>query len=175
MCYGWDIIAALRLLQNEPVKALLVGDGTGRSILENLAREAGVSDRVIFTGQIPYDDLLEYLAAMDVCVSTQSNDLVGKVRTTGKLPLYLACGKFVIATDVGEASRVLPDVGCLLPYEGIRDDQHPARLAAQLKQLLADPQRLQIGSQARQIAKQEFDYQVLAQRIERVCQELVHC
>jgi glycosyltransferase involved in cell wall biosynthesis len=173
MCYGWDIIAALRLLPNYPVKALLVGEGNGRAILENLAQEFGVADRVVFTGQIPYGDLPEYLAAMDVCVSTQSNNLVGQVRTTGKLPLYLAYGKYVIATDVGEASRVLPGVGCLLPYEGIRDDQHPARLAVQLKRLLAKPERLQVNASARQIAKAEFDYQILAQRIERVCRELV--
>lgn len=175
MCYGWDIIAALKLLPDQAVKALLVGDGNGRSILEKQAREFGVADRVIFTGQIPYDRLPEYLSAMDVCISTQSNNLVGWVRTTGKLPLYLACGKYVIATDVGEASRVLPGVGCLLPYTGIRDDQHPARLAAHLRKLLAEPERLKIASQARQIAKEEFNYQILAKQIEKICQEAVDC
>lgn len=175
MCYGWDIIAALKLLTDQSVKALLVGDGNGRSILEKQAQAFGVADRVIFTGQVSYDRLPEYLSAMDVCISTQSNNLVGWVRTTGKLPLYLACGKYVIATDVGEASRVLPGVGCLLPYQGIRDDHHPARLAAHLSQLLAEPARLQIDSKARQIARAEFDYQILAKRIEKVCQELVDC
>lgn len=174
ICYGWDVIEALKLLEEQPVKALLVGDGKGRSILEQRARELGVADRVVFTGQIPYEALPEYLAAMDVCVSTQSNDLVGWVRTTGKLPLYLAYGKYVIATNVGEASLVLPDVGYLLPYEGIRDDKHPARLAAHLRILLAEPDRLQINSRAKQVAKEHFDYHVLAQRIERVCQELVY-
>ena len=41
--------------------------------------------------------MLRHLSIMDVCISTQSNDLVGMVRTTGKLPLYLAYGKYVIA------------------------------------------------------------------------------
>ena len=173
ICYGWDVVEALTLLKDQPVKALLVGDGNGRSILEQRARELGVADRVVFTGRIPYEVLPNYLSAMDVCVSTQSNDLVGWVRTTGKLPLYLAYGKYVIATNVGEASFVLPDVGYLLPYEGIRDDKHPARLAAHLKILLAEPDRLRINSRAKQVAKEHFDYRILAQRIERVCQELV--
>lgn len=90
MCYGWDIIEALQFLKGLPVKALLVGDGDGRLILENLADQLGVRDQVIFVGQVPYEQLPAYLAAMDVCISTQSNDRVGMVRTTGKLPLYLA-------------------------------------------------------------------------------------
>lgn len=170
MCYGWDIVEALGLLKDLPIKALLVGDGDGRSILENRVRQLDIANRVVFTGQIPYEDLPSYLSAMNVCVSTQSNDLVGMVRTTGKLPLYLAHGKYVIATDVGEAKKVLPDVGCLLPYTGVRDDTHPARLAIQLQKLLDQPKSLQITEEAKQVAKDNFDYEMLAQRLKKACQ-----
>jgi len=174
MCYGWDIVEALAFLRDSPVRALLVGDGDGRTILEQRAEYLGVSDRITFVGKIPYEKLSHYLVAMDVCVSTQSNDLVGMVRTTGKLPLYLAYGKYVIATDVGEASRVLPNVGCLLPYIGVRDDQHPARLATHLRTLLNEPLRLQVDEMAKQVAKKNFDYDLLAQKVERVCLNLLH-
>lgn len=173
MCYGWDVVEALGLLKDVPVKALLVGDGDGRAILERRAQELGVSDRIVFTGQVPYHDLPRYLCAMDVCVSTQSNDLVGMVRTTGKLPLYLAYGKYVAATDVGEGRRVLPGIGCLLPYEGVRDDNHPAHLAAHLRKVLAQPELMQIDEKAMKVAKENFDYTMLAQRVEKVCRELV--
>jgi glycosyltransferase involved in cell wall biosynthesis len=173
ICYGWDVVEALGLLKDVPIKALLVGDGDGRPILENRAQQLGVANRIVFTGRVPYDNLSCYLCAMDVCVSTQSNDLVGMVRTTGKLPLYLAYGKYVIATDVGEASRVLPGVGCLLPYEGVRDDAHPTRLATQLRKLLAEPERLSTAARARQVAKENFDYDMLARRVEKVCRELI--
>jgi glycosyltransferase involved in cell wall biosynthesis len=173
MCYGWDVIEALGLLKDVPVKALLVGDGNGRPILESRAKQLGVASRVVFTGQIPYDDLPRYLSAMDVCISTQSNDLVGMARTTGKLPLYLAYGKYVVATNVGEASRVLPGVGCLLPYNGVRDDTHPPRLAEHLRKLLAEPKLLSICEKARQVARDNFDYEMLAKRVENVCRELV--
>jgi glycosyltransferase involved in cell wall biosynthesis len=174
MAYGWDIIEALGMLKKDPVKALLIGDGDGQEILRTRAIELGVADRVIFAGRIPYDDLPKYIYTMDVCVSTQSNDLVGMVRTTGKLPLYLACGRYIIATDVGEAKRVLPNVGCLLPYEGVRDDQHPARLADHIQELLADPSRLQVSGKAQAVAKNNFDYRVLAKRVEKICLNLVN-
>ncbi len=173
MCYGWDVIEALALLKDVPVKALLVGDGDGRTILENRVQQLELTDRVVFTGRLPYDDLLHYISAMDVCVSTQSNNLVGMVRTTGKLPLYLACGKYIVATDVGEASRVLPSVGGLLPYTGIRDDTYPTRLATHLRKLLTQPKLLDIPEKAREVARDNFDYEMLTQRVEKICQELV--
>jgi glycosyltransferase involved in cell wall biosynthesis len=173
MCYGWDVIETLALLKELPVKALLVGDGNGRKILEARAKELEISDKVIFTGQLPYEEMLQYLNIMDVCVSTQSNDVVGMVRTTGKLPLYLAYGKYVIATNVGEAKRVLPGIGCLLPYEGVRDDCHPARLAEHLRLLKAEPNRIKVSKAAFQVARENFDYTLLAQRVENVCRDLM--
>lgn len=173
MCYGWDIIEALALLRELPIKALLVGDGNGRKILEARAKELEISDQVIFTGQLPYEEMLAYLNIMDVCVSTQSNDVVGMVRTTGKLPLYLAYGKYVIATDVGEAKHVLPGIGCLLPYEGVRDDCHPVRLSEHLKLLMAEPNRIKVSKAAFQVAEENFDYTLLAQRVENVCRDLI--
>ncbi|MEE3719413.1 glycosyltransferase [Tumidithrix elongata RA019] len=172
MCYGWDVIEALSMLKDLPVKALLIGDGDGRQILEARAKELGISDRAIFTGQLPYEKMLRYLTAMDVCVSTQSNDLVGMVRTTGKLPLYLAYGKYVIATNVGEAMRVLPGIGCLLPYEGVRDALHPTRLAEHIRMLVAEPERIKVAEAAFQVAKENFDYALLAQRLTKVCEDL---
>jgi glycosyltransferase involved in cell wall biosynthesis len=173
MCYGWDIVEAMALLKNEPIKALLVGDGDGRVILEKRAQELGVSDQIVFTGYVPFEQLSQYICAMDVCVSTQSNDLVGMVRTTGKLPLYLAYGKYVIATDVGEAQKVLPSIGCLLPYQGVRDDAHPTRMAEHLRYLLQNPQLLKIEEKARQVAQENFDYDLLADRIKNLCLSLV--
>lgn len=172
MCYGWDIIEAMALLKDQPIKALLVGDGDGRTFLEKRAQQLGISHKVIFTGHICYEKLPQYLSAMDVCISTQSNDLVGMVRTTGKLPLYLAYGKYVIATNVGEAKNVLPGVGCLLPYEGVRDDNHPIRLAQTLRELLDRPKYLEIQEEAKRIARDNFDYKILSKRIEVLCLQL---
>jgi glycosyltransferase involved in cell wall biosynthesis len=173
MCYGWDVIEALVFLKDLPINVLLVGDGDGRQILEVRAQELGVSDRVIFTGQLPYEEMLRYLSIMDVCISTQSNDLVGMVRTTGKLPLYLAYGKYVIATDVGEAKRVLPGIGCLLPYEGVRDNSYPVRLAEHIRLLITDPNRTKVAEAAFKIAQDNFDYNLLAQQVAKTCLNLI--
>jgi glycosyltransferase involved in cell wall biosynthesis len=172
-CYGWDVIEALGYLRERNVSGVLVGDGDGRARLEARASELGVRDRAVFTGHLPYAQLPSTIALMDACVSTQSNDAVGQVRTTGKLPLYLACGKYVIATDVGEASRVLPGLGCLLPYTGVRDDAHPERLARHVETLLDDPKRIAVAERARACAAAHFAYTTLAQRVAHLCCDLV--
>jgi glycosyltransferase involved in cell wall biosynthesis len=173
MCYGWDIVEALALLKNDGVKAILVGDGNGRKILEERAEKLGVKHQILFAGFIPYAELPLYLSAMDICISTQSNDLVGMVRTTGKLPLYLAYGKYVIATAVGEAKCVLPGIGSLLPYQGVRDNDHPHRLALELKKILENPHLLKVSHQAVKVARENFDYDILTKRIETVCTNLM--
>lgn len=171
MCYGWDIVEALGILKGLPIKGLLVGDGDGRAILEKRVKELGIEGQVVFAGQIPYHKLPEYICAMDVCVSTQSNDLVGMVRTTGKLPLYLACGRYVVATDVGEAQNVLPGIGCLLPYSGVKDDAHPARLAEHLKAIMAKSSILK-EAEAMEVVQHYFDYELLSHRVIEICDDL---
>ena len=77
LTYGWDVIEALGMLRDLPVVAMLVGDGSGRPQLEARATALGVSDRVRFLGYRPFESLPEILGACDVCVSTQTNDIVG--------------------------------------------------------------------------------------------------
>lgn len=167
--YGWELIETLSLLRDLPVRGVLVGDGDALPRLRALAAERGVSDRVAFIGRIAYAELPKYLSAMDVCLSTQSNDLAGRVRTTGKLPLYLAAGRYVLASDVGEASRVLPPE-MRLPYMGVKDPAWPGRLAAAVCELLEDRTRLARGEACRAIARERFDYATLGLR----CAAVLH-
>jgi len=170
MCYGWELVQALAKLRDLPVKGVVIGDGNGLERLKAMAREFDVADRMVFLGRIPYEKLPLHLGLFDICLSTQTNDLVGQVRTTGKLPLYLACGKQVIATEVGEAKRVLPS-SMLLRYDGIKDRAYPARLAKRLREIIGSGEWQTAGSQSRAIAKERFDYSVLINVVRRALAE----
>ena len=135
--------------------------------MEERARELGVAERCRFVGFQGEDAVLEHLGVIDVAISTQTNDAVGAVRTTGKLPLYLACGTSVLATDVGEARRLLGALGWTLPYEGIADRTYPQRLAARLREWEAGGDE---GAQARQrqalaLHAKEFDANAVRSRV----------
>jgi len=175
LCYGWDLVEALPLVRQPSVRGLIVGGGDGLDQLRARAAELGVGDRLVFMGQVPPERVCSYINTMDVCLSTQTNNLVGRVRTTIKLPEYLACGRYVIATDVGEASLVLPGIGSLLPYapEVVRDDEYPARLAAEVDRLAGQPELTRaVAERARQVAEERFDLRKLRERAAAMLDEL---
>lgn len=164
LCYGWDLVETIRLLKDKPVIGLMIGDGSGIPHLKARCREYGIEDRLQFRGFVPYEELPKMMGLMDVCLSTQTNNIVGQVRTTGKLPLYLAMGKYVLASDVGEASLVLPPT-MLVPYEGIKDENYPRRLAERILTLLASADMLARADEIRAIGKQHFEYSSLAEKL----------
>src|SRR5262249_18027809 len=152
-CYGWDLVELIGLLAGEPVKGVMIGDGSGIAKLRERCRALGVEERVLFLGRIPYEELPRYLGALDVCLSTQADHVAGRGRTTGKLPLYLAAGRFVLASRVGEAALVLDD-DMLVEHDGTKDPRYPEKLAARVRALLADRSRLDRGARQTAIARE---------------------
>ncbi len=170
---GCELIEVLALLKNLPVCGLVVGDGPGLDILERQASNRGVRDRIRFLGHVMYDALPPYVNAMDICLSTQTNDWVGRGRTTGKLPLFLACGRFVLASRVGEAARILPEE-MLVDYSEGFDPTYPERLAQRIERLVNEPQLLLLGEQSRRIAESQFDYNLLVPRVAELLRRVLN-
>jgi glycosyltransferase involved in cell wall biosynthesis len=172
MCYGWELVELIDRLRDLPVKGLIIGDGSGLPKLKAQCAGRGLEGRIVFLGRIPYNDLPPLLNLMDICLSTQTNDLAGQVRTTGKLPLYLACGRFILASAVGEASRVLP-AEMLVTYNGTKDIEYPARLATRVRSLLEHSDRPQQQETCVSIARTQFDYAVLAVKLRNLIHGLL--
>ena len=173
MCYGWELVEMLRLLPADaPVKGVIIGDGSGITRLKARCRDYHIEDRVLFLGRVPYEQLPKYLNMIDVCLSTQTNDVVGQVRTSGKLPLYLAAGRYVLASRVGEAAFVL-NQEMLVSYEGVKDSQYPQRLAERVKAILSDPHKLELAASNIALAKEVFEYAKLAERLSEVIEKVI--
>lgn len=145
ICYGWDLLEAMTGLRDLPVTALVIGDGSGLPWLRERARVLGVSNRVLFTGRIPYADVPRYLRLMDVALSTQTNNLPGRVRTTGKLPEYMAAGRFILASRVGDAELLLPEP-MLVDFHGEVDRNYPARLADRIRMIFGSGELRALGA-----------------------------
>ena len=161
LCYGWDLIHALARLKHLPITGLVIGDGSGRPWLEALAHRLGVHERLVFCGRIPYPEVPTYLRLLDVALSTQTNNLPGQVRTTGKLPEYMAAERFILASRVGEAALLLPDL-MLLDYVGEADSGYPERLAERVLTLYHRPELLELRRTLPELARRECNYDVLS-------------
>lgn len=104
--YGWEVVDLVATERG--LRGLLVVSGPGIGALRARAIRLGVADRVAIEGPRPLGDLAARLGPAGFVTSVQSDDLAGWVRTTGKLPIALGLGKPLVATRVGEATRVLP-------------------------------------------------------------------
>ncbi len=171
--YGWDIIEAMVKLKDLNIKAIIVGDGTGSPHLKQRIRELNLEDKVILTGNIIPEKIPAYINCMDICISTQSNDSVGYVRCPTKLSEYMACGKYIISSDVGYAKLYVDKVGKLLRYFGVKDNSYPERLAEYIRYLYFHRIELEKGKKGIAIVQEFLDNKKLSQKLEEILLNLL--
>jgi glycosyltransferase involved in cell wall biosynthesis len=107
---GHDLaIRALRLLPE--MELVIIGNGPERAALGTLARQSGVSDRVIFAGVMAQEDLRHCFGAADALVLASSREGWANV-----LLESMACGTPVVASSVGGTPEVVtaPEAGLMM-------------------------------------------------------------
>lgn len=103
---------AIKLIPAEArVRFLLIGSGVLRDEVERTLREAGALRRVIFTGVVSHQKVPALLDACDVLVSPHvpledGSDFFG---SPTKLFEYMAMGKGIVASRLGQIGEVLTD------------------------------------------------------------------
>lgn len=162
-CYGRDAIEAVAAARRPDVVGALLVRGDGLPRLRALAEARHVRDRVVFADPGDPRAAWQQLAAVDVALSTQTNDVVGRVRTTGKLVQYMAAGRFILASRVGAAASLLPDE-MLVDYHGAWDEDYFARLAARIDELPERRVLAERGERLRSVAE-PFSYPRLVETL----------
>ncbi len=119
-------------------RLLLVGDGPHRCALESIAGSVGVTDRVIFTGEVPEAELAEHFAAGDLFAMPCRERKGGlEVEAFGIVFIQAqGVGRPVVAGRIGGVpDAVGPDSGLLV------DGAAPHELLDALVSVLGDPER----------------------------------
>ena len=101
--YALHSLAALRGIRPDDWHAVFVGSGDCFDEMVALSRRLGLSDRVTFTGRIPDDALLSYLATADVALSPDPRNPLNDVSTMNKVLEYMAVGCPIVSFDLREA------------------------------------------------------------------------
>jgi len=100
---------------------MVVGDGYMRKRLMDMTDELGMTDTFIFTGAVPADEVGAYIHAADICVAPFQKTKVTLCKSPLKIVEYMACGKCIVASAVGEVVEMLG--GCAyLAQEGSSKD-----------------------------------------------------
>ena len=147
-----------------PVKFLLVGAGKLKSEMEQMILQAGFSDRVIFTGSVPHNHVAALLDACDILVAphiplADGSDFFG---SPTKLFEYMATGKGIVASRLGQIGDVLTDEGTALLVEpgNLNELAESIIRLANSKEL-----RERLGVNARRIAVEKFTWRHNALRV----------
>jgi glycosyltransferase involved in cell wall biosynthesis len=84
--------------QGSSTKLLLIGGGEQENELKTIVTDLGISERVIFTGFVSYDDLPKYLALSTVAINPLEISQVASIAFPNKVLQYLATGIPVVST-----------------------------------------------------------------------------
>jgi glycosyltransferase involved in cell wall biosynthesis len=151
--YGaWQtLLAAARVLSNNGVGFVFVGDGAQRAQLE---AAAGGSSNVRFLPFFPANKISSVLAAADIHIVTVKRGLEGVV-VPSKMYGILAAGRPIVAVAPAES-----DAATLALRQGFgvaADPDKPEELVAALRALMNDPPRIAALGAAAQAASFDYD------------------
>jgi glycosyltransferase involved in cell wall biosynthesis len=157
--------AAVRLADVLPdLRLLLVGDGDERASVERILADAGLADRARFVGQVLPADVPSYLDACDVLCSPHVPLPDGRpfFGSPTKLFEYMAAGKPIVASRLGQIEEVLDDGRTALLVE----PGDAAQLAEALQRLAADPDlRATLGAAARDRAVADHSWRANVEKV----------
>ncbi len=127
------VIRALALVKDSlpDMRCQILGEGSYRKNLEELAQELGVQDRLEFLGWTPYDKMIERLMQADFTLIPHLKSEHTDSTIPHKLFQYMYAGKPVIASDCVPIKRIINETGAGEVYPS----GNPEALAILLREL----------------------------------------
>ncbi len=156
--------AMQRIREMRPDVYLLLMGFPGVDYYQQQAAALGVSDRVVFTGRVLYEDAPQYIALGEVAVAPK----LSLTESAGKLLNYMAAGLPTVAYDTAVAREYLGPSGRF----AVRGDVDS--LLEQLLLLLDHPTEARaLGERLRQRAVEHFEWQHAGMQIVDAYRSLV--
>lgn len=138
---------------------LLVGGGPMLERWRSEVKSRGLDECFIFTSQVPYRQVPEYIGAMDVCVAPHHKNT--NQASPVKLFDYMACARPIVASNIEVVREIVNESGCavLVPPE----NSHA--LANAIDSLREDPAKRKVmGERGREYAVSRFDRKKLVEK-----------
>ncbi len=162
---GVDVLlTAFAELTDSDLSLTIVGDGSEREKLEQLAQELRIADRVMFLGKLLPLKVYDQYASAELFIGLSRSEALGNVFLEAQ-----AAGCAVIASNVGGIPEIVKDqvTGILVPP----DD--PDKAAQAIHQLLMNISlRTSLITEAREHVK-KFDWDLIAERYAKVYEGLI--
>ena len=161
--------ASLLLQSRNDISFLLVGEGALKEELKRLSTDLKIEKNVIFTGE--RSNIPEILSLTDIFVLPSLREGLGLAILEA-----MACGKPVIATNVGGVPEIVKDgvTGILV------SPKDPEALHTAMKELLDDKEmQKKMGANGKKVCNEKFNSKVMVGQIENLydfllCKKVKH-
>jgi hypothetical protein len=159
-CYGYELLKAFQEINRPDINILVVGDGSGLSYLQKLAGN-DLGKRIFLPGKVSVEQVLDYMAAMDIASLPQSVDGVGSFRYTTKISEYLAAKLPIVTSQIPMAYDLCGDWVWKLPGSKPWDDVYIKFLANLMENITLAEIKIKQQAIPDQIADFDLTAQVL--------------
>ncbi|MBI1745187.1 MAG: glycosyltransferase, exosortase A system-associated [Acidobacteria bacterium] len=142
-------------------RLLLVGDGEGGEELRGAVMRDGLEGKVLFTGNVPHDEVQDYYSVMDVAVYPRKKMRLTETVTPLKTLEAMSMERPVICSDLGGFREIVRDgvTGLLFRAGDVGD------LVARCRAVIADPGlRENLAKAARIDMQTSWDWQEVIRR-----------
>lgn len=164
--FEYLIRAVPKIPRTIPWRLIIGGDGDLRDNLQQLACQLGVEERVLFLGQVPWDEVPGCLSLCDVFVAPSIRDRSGNLDGLPTVILEaMSVGRPIVSTEIAGIPLVVRDGenGFLVP------EKSPQGLATAIGRLLASSElRARQGAVSRRMVEQELNWKSVAREFEQL-------
>lgn len=167
---GWSGIerfaqTARELLLAYPNAVLMiVAGGANKALFERELKQGELAERVVLPGLVSHALINDYLACMDIVLAPYPR-LPFWYASSMKIFEYMAAGKAIVASNIGQVGEVLHDRENALLY----DPEKPDALRRQIEVLLKNPAlRRELGVRAREDLVARYTWDRHAKELEMI-------
>lgn len=132
------------------------------AIIMGLVKEFQIEHKVIFLGQISRNDIPKYLNGAKILALSRPDSMIADAGFPSKLTEYLASGKPVVVTKVGEIDNYLADGGTAF----LAEPDNVESFAGKLDYILENyPDSLAVAQRGKELSETVFNYNFQAKRV----------
>ncbi|MDZ7345054.1 MAG: glycosyltransferase, partial [candidate division KSB1 bacterium] len=172
---GWSGIDSLmdtarHILSTRPnVCLMMVGGGKNREFFQKELQTGALASRVILPGTVPHSEVPRYLSCMDVVLAPYPK-LEFWYASSMKIFEYMAAGKAVVATAVGQVAEIISD-----GVNGYLVDPDSGRTLREKIELLVDSSeaRHRVGERARRDIEEKWNWDNHAKKMIAIFEEVL--
>jgi len=161
-----DVFKALKLLNKNNVKLIIIGAINGNCLKEEIPSE--IAPSVVIKGMIPFFNIPEYLAFADLVVLPQNSAPSNYAQVPAKLFDAMAMGRPIVSTNMSDMPDILRDCGF------IAEPGSPQSLAEKIDYILTHPEEAsEAGQRAREKCIREYSFTVVGRRLAEYIEQIV--